>query len=83
MHNNVSIFFVCVCVLDPPDATISGYDENWYMGLEGARLQCDGGGNPKPQNFTWTRYITTFVCLYLYFSVSFFPPKCCPEKQIK
>ncbi|XP_017327524.1 nectin-4 [Ictalurus punctatus] len=39
----------------PPDATISGYDENWYMGLEGAQLQCDGGGNPKPQNFTWTR----------------------------
>ncbi|MCJ8731678.1 hypothetical protein PDJAM_G00202290 [Pangasius djambal] len=39
----------------PPDATISGYDENWYVGLEGAQLQCDVGGNPKPHNFTWTR----------------------------
>ncbi|XP_060790070.1 nectin-4 [Neoarius graeffei] len=39
----------------PPDATILGYDENWYVGLEGAQLQCDAGGNPKPHNFTWTR----------------------------
>lgn len=47
---------VCVwCVLDPPDATILGYDDNWYVGLEGAELKCDGGGNPKPHNFTWIR----------------------------
>ncbi|XP_030634986.1 nectin-4 [Chanos chanos] len=39
----------------PPDATISGFDRNWYVGLEGAELKCDGGGNPKPHNFTWTR----------------------------
>ncbi|XP_027025071.1 nectin-4 [Tachysurus fulvidraco] len=39
----------------PPDATVSGYDENWYVGLEGAQLQCNGGGNPKPHNFTWSR----------------------------
>ncbi|KAI5609585.1 nectin-4 isoform X2 [Silurus asotus] len=39
----------------PPDATISGYDENWYVGLEGAQLQCEAGGKPKPHNFTWTR----------------------------
>ncbi|KAF5907115.1 nectin-4-like isoform X2, partial [Clarias magur] len=39
----------------PPDAIISGYNENWYLGMEGARLQCDGDGNPKPHNFTWTR----------------------------
>lgn len=73
MHHNVSIFFVCVCVLDPPDATISGYDENWYMGLEGAQLQCDGGGNPKPQNFTWTRYITTLPASICIFLCHFFP----------
>lgn len=39
----------------PPDAAISGYDENWYVGLEGASLKCDVGGNPKPENFTWSR----------------------------
>ncbi|KAI4879721.1 hypothetical protein NFI96_013875 [Prochilodus magdalenae] len=39
----------------PPVATITGYDENWYVGLEGVTLHCDGEGNPKPDNFTWTR----------------------------
>ncbi|XP_058251606.1 nectin-4 isoform X1 [Hemibagrus wyckioides] len=39
----------------PPEATISGYNENWYLDLEGAQLQCNGAGNPKPQNFTWSR----------------------------
>ncbi|KAG7462195.1 hypothetical protein MATL_G00200030 [Megalops atlanticus] len=39
----------------PPDATVRGYDGNWFVGLEGASLRCDSGGNPKPQSFTWTR----------------------------
>ncbi|XP_062849619.1 nectin-4 [Trichomycterus rosablanca] len=38
-----------------PDAAITGYDGNWYVGLEGATLQCDVDGNPKPDNFIWTR----------------------------
>ncbi|CAB1351638.1 unnamed protein product [Coregonus sp. 'balchen'] len=39
----------------PPNAEISGFDQNWYAGLEGAVLSCVSGGNPKPQSFTWTR----------------------------
>ncbi|XP_055363125.1 nectin-4 isoform X2 [Betta splendens] len=39
----------------PPHAAVSGYDGNWYVGLENAALRCVAGGNPKPQNFTWTR----------------------------
>ncbi|XP_024247014.1 nectin-4 isoform X2 [Oncorhynchus tshawytscha] len=39
----------------PPDASVTGFDGNWYMGLKGAELRCESGGNPKPKNFTWTR----------------------------
>ncbi|XP_023828939.1 nectin-4 [Salvelinus sp. IW2-2015] len=39
----------------PPNAEISGFNQNWYAGLEGAALSCVSGGNPKPQRFTWTR----------------------------
>ncbi|KAJ8382487.1 hypothetical protein SKAU_G00032650 [Synaphobranchus kaupii] len=42
-------------VLYPPDPTIRGYDGNWFLGLERVSLRCDSGGNPKPQNFTWSR----------------------------
>ncbi|XP_035489737.2 nectin-4 isoform X2 [Scophthalmus maximus] len=38
----------------PPDATISTVSGDWFVGLEKAELACDGGGNPKPQNVTWT-----------------------------
>ncbi|XP_034470563.1 nectin-4 isoform X1 [Hippoglossus hippoglossus] len=39
----------------PPDATITSVSGDWFVGLENAELVCDSGGNPKPQNFTWTR----------------------------
>uniref|UniRef100_A0A4W5JFX3 Nectin cell adhesion molecule 4a n=1 Tax=Hucho hucho TaxID=62062 RepID=A0A4W5JFX3_9TELE len=39
----------------PPNAEISGFDQNWYAGLEEAALSCVSGGNPKPQSFNWTR----------------------------
>nr|XP_015194576.1 PREDICTED: nectin-4 [Lepisosteus oculatus] len=39
----------------PPDVSVKGYDDNWYKGLEGARLTCAAGGNPLPQEFTWSR----------------------------
>ncbi|XP_066536425.1 nectin-4 isoform X2 [Hoplias malabaricus] len=39
----------------PPDAVITGYNRDWYVGLEDAKLKCDGDGNPKPENITWTR----------------------------
>ncbi|XP_062259803.1 nectin-4 isoform X2 [Platichthys flesus] len=39
----------------PPDATITSVSGDWFAGLENAELVCDSGGNPKPQDFTWTR----------------------------
>ncbi|XP_062844241.1 nectin-4 isoform X2 [Trichomycterus rosablanca] len=39
----------------PPDAVVAGYDKTWSVNRNGAELRCEGGGNPKPQNFTWTR----------------------------
>ncbi|KPP62216.1 nectin-4-like, partial [Scleropages formosus] len=49
----------------PPEATITGYDEHWFVGLEHASLTCKSNGNPTPQNFTWNRYScpTTSACL--------------------
>ncbi|XP_035283632.1 nectin-4-like isoform X1 [Anguilla anguilla] len=38
-----------------PDPTIRGYNGNWFLGLERVSLRCDSGGNPKPQNFSWSR----------------------------
>ncbi|CAB1426929.1 unnamed protein product [Pleuronectes platessa] len=39
----------------PPDATITSVSGDWFVGLENAELVCDSGGNPKPQDFNWTR----------------------------
>ncbi|XP_018937744.1 nectin-4-like isoform X3 [Cyprinus carpio] len=39
----------------PPNALISGYEDNWYAEMQGATLQCSGQGNPEPQRFNWTR----------------------------
>ncbi|KAJ8268545.1 hypothetical protein COCON_G00137170 [Conger conger] len=39
----------------PPNPTVKGYDQNWVVGYEGASLRCESGGNPKPENFTWSR----------------------------
>eukprot|EP00064_Thunnus_orientalis_P019095 superscaffoldBa00004629_g19205 len=37
----------------PPDATISAATGDWFVGLEKAKLVCNSGGYPKPQNLTW------------------------------
>ncbi|KAL2096870.1 hypothetical protein ACEWY4_006077 [Coilia grayii] len=39
----------------PPNAVVSGYDGNWFVGREGVDLTCEFGGNPKVENITWTR----------------------------
>lgn len=39
----------------PPNAVISGSEGNWYVGMEGATLQCKGQGNPEPHEISWTR----------------------------
>ncbi|XP_016144601.1 nectin-4-like [Sinocyclocheilus grahami] len=39
----------------PPNALISGYEDNWFAEMQEATLQCSGQGNPEPQKFNWTR----------------------------
>ncbi|XP_031441063.1 nectin-4 [Clupea harengus] len=39
----------------PPDVSIGRLKGDWYVGLEDAELNCVSGGNPKPNNFTWSR----------------------------
>ncbi|XP_067257028.1 nectin-4 [Chanodichthys erythropterus] len=39
----------------PPNALISGYEDSWHAEMQGATLQCNGEGNPKPHLFNWTR----------------------------
>ncbi|XP_067301404.1 nectin-4-like isoform X2 [Pseudorasbora parva] len=39
----------------PPNALISGYEDNWHVDMQGATLQCNVEGNPKPDRFNWTR----------------------------
>ncbi|XP_077083886.1 nectin-4 isoform X2 [Siphateles boraxobius] len=39
----------------PPNALISGYEDSWHVEMQGATLQCNGEGNPKPHRFNWTR----------------------------
>nr|XP_046236440.1 nectin-4 [Scatophagus argus] len=37
-----------------PHAEVSGYNRDWFLGLENAALRCVSEGNPKPQ-ITWIR----------------------------
>ncbi|XP_038587271.1 nectin-4 [Micropterus salmoides] len=46
--NNLVVHF-------PPHAEVSGFNRDWFVGLENAALRCVSGGNPKPQSFTWFR----------------------------
>ncbi|XP_026122403.1 nectin-4-like isoform X1 [Carassius auratus] len=39
----------------PPNALISGYEDDWYAEMQEATLQCSGQGNPEPQRFSWMR----------------------------
>ncbi|XP_008285379.1 poliovirus receptor-related protein 4 isoform X2 [Stegastes partitus] len=48
IRNNLVVHF-------PPHAEVSGYNKDWFVGLENAALRCVSGGNPKPHSFTWIR----------------------------
>ncbi|XP_037676326.1 poliovirus receptor homolog isoform X3 [Choloepus didactylus] len=45
---------VTLTVLYPPEVSISGYNDNWYIGLSEATLNCDIRSNPKPMVCNWT-----------------------------
>ncbi|CAL8247439.1 unnamed protein product [Lota lota] len=37
----------------PPQVTIGGYDNNWYIGRTNVDLICQANGNPNPTHVTW------------------------------
>ncbi|XP_076987614.1 poliovirus receptor homolog isoform X2 [Tamandua tetradactyla] len=44
---------VTLAVQYPPEVSISGYSDNWYIGLSEATLNCDVRSNPKPTVYNW------------------------------
>ncbi|XP_067411417.1 nectin-2 isoform X2 [Emydura macquarii macquarii] len=45
---------VTLAVQYPPQVTIEGYDDNWYLSRGEAVLTCVATGNPKPTQFSWS-----------------------------
>ncbi|XP_045669517.1 poliovirus receptor [Ursus americanus] len=38
----------------PPEVSISGYDDNWYLGRGEATLSCDVRSKPEPTGYDWS-----------------------------
>uniref|UniRef100_A0A8C3W2T1 PVR cell adhesion molecule n=1 Tax=Catagonus wagneri TaxID=51154 RepID=A0A8C3W2T1_9CETA len=38
----------------PPEVSISGYDDNWYLGRSEATLNCDVRSKPEPTGYNWS-----------------------------
>ncbi|XP_045747667.1 poliovirus receptor [Mirounga angustirostris] len=38
----------------PPEVSISGYDDNWYLGRSKATLSCDVRSKPEPTGYDWS-----------------------------
>ncbi|XP_036284599.1 nectin-2 isoform X2 [Pipistrellus kuhlii] len=45
---------VTLSVRYPPEVSISGYDDNWYLGRSEASLNCDVRSNPQPTSYIWS-----------------------------
>ncbi|XP_049643229.1 nectin-2 isoform X2 [Suncus etruscus] len=45
---------VTLSVRYPPEVSISGYDDNWYIGRTEASLHCDVRSNPEPTGYDWS-----------------------------
>ncbi|XP_012666641.1 nectin-2 isoform X2 [Otolemur garnettii] len=45
---------VILSVRYPPEVSISGYDDNWYIGRGEATLNCDVRSNPAPTGYDWS-----------------------------
>ncbi|KAM6154739.1 nectin-2 isoform 2-T2 [Erethizon dorsatum] len=45
---------VTLSVRYPPEVSISGYDDNWYLGRSEATLNCDVRSNPEPTGYDWS-----------------------------
>ncbi|XP_005412532.1 PREDICTED: nectin-2 isoform X1 [Chinchilla lanigera] len=51
---------VTLSVRYPPEVSISGYDDNWYLGRSEATLHCDVRSNPEPTGYDWSTPSGTF-----------------------
>ncbi|XP_058136386.1 nectin-2 [Dasypus novemcinctus] len=38
----------------PPEVSITGYDDNWYLGRTEVTLSCDVRSNPEPTGYDWS-----------------------------
>ncbi|XP_045297949.1 nectin-2 isoform X3 [Leopardus geoffroyi] len=45
---------VTLSVRYPPEVSISGYDDNWYLGRSEATLNCDVRSKPEPTGYDWS-----------------------------
>ncbi|XP_008054224.1 poliovirus receptor [Carlito syrichta] len=45
---------VTLAVSYPPEVSISGYDDNWYLGRGEATLTCNVRSNPEPTGYDWS-----------------------------
>ncbi|NP_001090963.1 nectin-2 precursor [Sus scrofa] len=45
---------VTLSVRYPPEVSISGYDDNWYIGRSEATLNCDVRSKPEPTGYDWS-----------------------------
>ncbi|XP_039104865.1 poliovirus receptor isoform X2 [Hyaena hyaena] len=45
---------VTLAVPYPPEVSISGYDDNWYLGHSEATLTCDVRSKPEPTGYNWS-----------------------------
>ncbi|XP_069857309.1 nectin-2-like isoform X2 [Dipodomys merriami] len=45
---------VTLAVRYPPEVSISGYDDNWYLGRTEASLTCSARSNPEPTGYDWS-----------------------------
>ncbi|XP_067317254.1 nectin-2-like isoform X2 [Anolis sagrei] len=45
---------VTLSILYPPEVSIVGYDDNWYLSRNEAMLTCRADGNPMPTEFIWS-----------------------------
>lgn len=59
---------------DPPQVTIVGYDNNWYLGRTNVILTCQATGNPHPSTVQWKTWVSAYPASYLLLCLSFLTP---------
>ncbi|XP_020748814.2 poliovirus receptor [Odocoileus virginianus] len=45
---------ITLAVSAPPKVSISGYDDNWYIGRREVALNCDVRSKPEPTGYNWS-----------------------------